>query len=186
MSARDDSHLNAVEAAAFRTAADLAEQRTGSPADQRVLLDFATQLRREANARERDGREADVTEPGDARDAHRVEVLTEGINALLKPSIAPDLLPGREWSIGVLMSVRDHLDDQQGDDAPDFFQAGHTYQRRRWQFQCLAVAPNPFNGETRAVGFLYRPGEPATATALDPDDWAHGGWGKAAEGGDGR
>ncbi|MEV8623368.1 hypothetical protein [Streptomyces sp. NPDC051079] len=59
---------------------------------------------------------------------------------------------------------------------PTFFQPGFTYQRRRWQFQCLAVAPNPFNGETRAVGFLHRPGEPATATALDPDDWAHGGW----------
>jgi hypothetical protein len=69
---------------------------------------------------------------------------------------------------------------------PDFFEPGHTYQRRRWQFQCLAVAPNPFNGEIRAVGFLYRPGEPATATALDPDDWAHGGWGDVSEGGEGR
>ncbi|MEV8101043.1 hypothetical protein [Streptomyces sp. NPDC088135] len=58
----------------------------------------------------------------------------------------------------------------------DFFQAGHTYQRRRWLFQCLAVAPNPFNQETRAVGFLYRPGELATATALDPDDWEFGEW----------
>lgn len=58
----------------------------------------------------------------------------------------------------------------------DFFQAGRTYQRHPWVFQCLAVAPHPFNGETRAVGCLYRPGEPATATALDPDDWAHGGW----------
>lgn len=61
----------------------------------------------------------------------------------------------------------------------DFFQPGRTYQRRRWHFQCLAVAPNPFNGETRAVGYLYRPGEPATATALDPDDWAHGEWAAA-------
>jgi hypothetical protein len=62
-----------------------------------------------------------------------------------------------------------------------FFQPGRTYQRRRWLFQCLAVAPNPFNGETRAVGFLHRPGEPATATALDPDDWAHGGWADATD-----
>jgi hypothetical protein len=60
--------------------------------------------------------------------------------------------------------------------ASNFFKPGRTYQRRRWHFQCLAVAPNPFNGETRAVGFLYRPGEMATATALDPDDWAHGEW----------
>lgn len=62
------------------------------------------------------------------------------------------------------------------DVAPIFFQPGHTYQRRRWLFQCLAVAPSPFNGEARAVGFLYRPGEPATVTGLDPDDWADGGW----------
>lgn len=58
----------------------------------------------------------------------------------------------------------------------DFFQAGQTYQRRRWFFQCLAVAPNPFNQEIRAVGFLFRPGEPATTTALDPDDWECQGW----------
>ena len=63
----------------------------------------------------------------------------------------------------------------------DFFETDTTYQRRRWLFQCLAVAPNPFNGEIRAVGFLYRPGEPATATALDPDDWAHGEWIPAPE-----
>ncbi|MFC9891474.1 hypothetical protein [Streptomyces pilosus] len=61
-------------------------------------------------------------------------------------------------------------------DAVDFFQAGQTYQRRRWMFQCLAVAPNPFNQEIRAVGFLFRPGEPATATALDPDDWECQDW----------
>jgi hypothetical protein len=67
---------------------------------------------------------------------------------------------------------------------PNFFQPDHTYQRRRWLFQCLAVAPNPFNGETRAVGFLYRPGEPATATGLDPDDWEHGGWTDVTEGGE--
>ncbi|WP_329125977.1 hypothetical protein [Streptomyces sp. NBC_01353] len=61
------------------------------------------------------------------------------------------------------------------DDA-DFFQAGCTYQRRRWFFQCLAVAPNPFNKEIRAVGFLYRLGEPATATQLDADDWEYADW----------
>lgn len=68
--------------------------------------------------------------------------------------------------------------------APDFFQPGHTYQRRRWLFQCLATAPTPFNGERRAVGFLYRPGEPATATALDPDDWEQGNWTDTAEAGE--
>lgn len=41
--------VDAVVAEALRHAADLAEQRTGSRAEQRVLLDFATQLRRAAN-----------------------------------------------------------------------------------------------------------------------------------------
>ncbi|WP_069751601.1 hypothetical protein [Streptomyces sp. EN16] len=58
----------------------------------------------------------------------------------------------------------------------DFFEANRTYQRRRWIFQCLAVAPNPFDQEMRAVGFLYRPGEPATATALDAENWELDEW----------
>ncbi|MFJ9037413.1 hypothetical protein ACIRF8_12600 [Streptomyces sp. NPDC102406] len=66
----------------------------------------------------------------------------------------------------------------------DFFDPGNTYQRRRWLFQCLAVSPSPFNGEISAVGWLYRPGEPATATALDPDDWEHAGWVETAAAGD--
>ncbi|MEU1082333.1 hypothetical protein ABZ368_19290 [Streptomyces sp. NPDC005908] len=59
---------------------------------------------------------------------------------------------------------------------PAFFQPGRAYQRRRWIFQCLAVAPAPHTGETRAVGFVYRDGETGAPTALDPDDWAHGQW----------
>jgi hypothetical protein len=58
----------------------------------------------------------------------------------------------------------------------DFFQPDHTYTRRRWRFQCLAVAPNPFDGEIRALGFLYRPGEPATVTGMDPENWEHDEW----------
>jgi hypothetical protein len=49
---RLDNLIAESSAAALREAADLAGQRTGSPADQRVLLDFATQLRREARTRE--------------------------------------------------------------------------------------------------------------------------------------
>lgn len=60
--------------------------------------------------------------------------------------------------------------------APRFFEPGRTYQRRRWLFQCLAVAPRPFNGEMRAVGFLYRPGETDTVASLGPDNWADDGW----------
>lgn len=66
-------------------------------------------------------------------------------------------------------------------DTVDFFQPGTTYQRGRWQFQCLAVAPRPFNQELRAVGFLYRPTEPDTATGLDVADWEHGEWKPAPE-----
>ena len=47
--AEHDGH---VRAAALREAADLAEQRTGGPVGRHVLLCFATQLRRAANARE--------------------------------------------------------------------------------------------------------------------------------------
>lgn len=67
---------------------------------------------------------------------------------------------------------------------PDFFQPGRTYRRRRWHFECLAVAPNPFNGETRAVGFLHRPGEPATVTELDRDAWEEQGWTEVPEAGE--
>lgn len=44
-----DTRLDALVAETLRQAADLAEQRAGGPSAQRVLLDFATQLRREAN-----------------------------------------------------------------------------------------------------------------------------------------
>lgn len=57
-----------------------------------------------------------------------------------------------------------------------FFQAGSDYRRGRWNFRCLAVAPSPYDGEVRAIGFLYRDGEPATATALGSADWALAEW----------
>ncbi|WP_333745604.1 hypothetical protein [Streptomyces sp. IBSBF 2950] len=63
----------------------------------------------------------------------------------------------------------------------DFFQPGTSYRRGRWLFQCLAVAPRPFNQELRAVGFLYRPTEPDTVTGLDLADWEHGEWIPAPE-----
>jgi hypothetical protein len=67
--------------------------------------------------------------------------------------------------------------------ATPFFEPDHTYTRRRWRFQCLAVAPSPFDGEIRAVGFLYRPGEPATATAMDMENWELDEWIDEANGG---
>lgn len=88
----------------------------------------------------------------------------------------PDFCAGLRAGAELLLAAVEKATAEAATATPEFFQKDRTYQRRRWQFQCLAVAPNPFNGETRAVGFLHRPGEPATATALDPDDWAHGGW----------
>lgn len=68
---RLDAHAIQVEARTLREAADLTEQRTGSPADQRLLLDFATQLRREANAREKATAPAATTAPDFFQAGHR-------------------------------------------------------------------------------------------------------------------
>ncbi|MEU6362156.1 hypothetical protein [Streptomyces albidoflavus] len=68
-------------------------------------------------------------------------------------------------------SVPEATAARHGDTPAGFFRPDTTYQRRRWRFQCLAVAPSPFDGTILAVGFLFRPGEPATATALGQDDW---------------
>lgn len=57
------AYRDEVAARTLREAADLAEQRTGSPAERRVLLDFATQLRREANVREEATAPAATTTP---------------------------------------------------------------------------------------------------------------------------
>lgn len=73
--------------------------------------------------------------------------------------------------------LRAELNKRQPDtEVPSFFQVGVSYRRGRWTFQCLAAGPDPLAGETRAIGWLVRPGESATATALGPDDWAHGEW----------
>lgn len=69
---------------------------------------------------------------------------------------------------------------------PDFFQAEHTYQRDIYEFRCHAIAPDPHSGEPRAIGLRSRNGFPWTGAAMDPDDWAHGGWADVTESGDGR
>lgn len=121
-------------------------------------------------------------------DAHRAEVLAEA-DLLPKADVVAWLTKKarEETPVWLLASKVDRgavRPDNLRMLPADFFEPGRTYQRRRWLFQCLAVAPNPFNGETRAAGFLYRSGEPATATALDPDDWAHGGWTDTPEAGE--
>ncbi|WP_103544023.1 hypothetical protein [Streptomyces sp. SM1] len=60
--------------------------------------------------------------------------------------------------------------------APDFFQPERTYQRGRWMFQCLAVAPAPHNGQVHAVGYLARQDGTATVHGMSPENWKHDGW----------
>lgn len=61
----------------------------------------------------------------------------------------------------------------------DFFQPGHTYTSGSWKFRCVAISPSPGTGERRALGWKFAPVYEVHhwhAIALDPDDWAHGGW----------
>jgi hypothetical protein len=67
-------------------------------------------------------------------------------------------------------------------DADDFFQPGRVYERRRWSFHCLAVAPSPTTGLICALGYLTRTDGTCTAHALDQDDWEHQGWAETTEG----
>jgi hypothetical protein len=67
------------------------------------------------------------------------------------------------------------------DVAPDFFQPGRAYTRGRWTFHCLAVAPRPWNGETRAVGYLSRDDGTGSTVDWGATDWAHAGWTEAGE-----
>ncbi|MEH0574372.1 hypothetical protein QBA54_07710 [Streptomyces sp. B21-108] len=65
------------------------------------------------------------------------------------------------------------------DSEPTFFQIGHAYVSGTWKFQCEALSPSPGTGEPRALGWKFAPVYEVHhwhAIALDPDDWAHGGW----------
>lgn len=69
----------------------------------------------------------------------------------------------------------------------DFFEPGHTYASGTWKFRCEVVSASPGTGERRALGWKFAPVYEVHqwhAIALDPDDWAHGGWVEVTEGGD--
>lgn len=68
-----------------------------------------------------------------------------------------------------------------------FFEHGRTYTSGTWQFRCEAITPSPGTGERRALGWLYAPVYGVHywhPTALDPDDWEHGGWTETVEAGE--
>ncbi|WP_370665379.1 hypothetical protein [Streptomyces sp. IBSBF 2507] len=78
---------------------------------------------------------------------------------------------------------------EQGADAtpaPNFFQPGQTYTRAPWTFRCETISASPSTGGRRALGWQHGPVHGIRAwyaTALDPDDWTHGGWTQSTEGG---
>ena len=107
-------------------------------------------------------------------DAHRVEVLDEGITALRKWA-------DMDVAIGVLLSVRDDRDT--ADEAVDFFRPGRTYTEDapfrapedRPNFQCIAVAVHPTTGGRRALGFEQAgAGRPWKSSSLRDEEWADG------------
>lgn len=121
-------------------------------------------------------------------DAHRAEVLAEVTAWLVKKA--------REFHASNRKSER-----QQGDTAatlaskiargavrpnnlrmlpdPGFFEVDHTYASGTTKFRCEAISYSPGTGERRALGWKYAQVYAVPhwyATALDPDDWARGGW----------
>ncbi|MFI1165597.1 hypothetical protein ACH4UM_18775 [Streptomyces sp. NPDC020801] len=69
---------------------------------------------------------------------------------------------------------------------PEFFEPGRTYASGTMKFRCEAISASPGTGGRRALGWKYAQVYAAHhwyATALDPDDWAHGGWTEDTEAG---
>ena len=110
------------------------------------------------------------------------------------PHLTVHLTFGADWTDEAVEAITDRVrlaarycftavDESEPTQPADFFQPGHTYQRGRWQFQCLAVAPAPWNGEVRAVGYLLSSDDEGSVWHLNPEDWARGDW---TEGGDAR
>jgi hypothetical protein len=114
----------------------------------------------------------------------RAEALTEGANAINALPQDYECDPGRGDAADLLRRMAGEKSSREADATPDFFQPGRTYQRRRWEFQCLAVAPAPHDGQVRAVGYLGRPNETATVHGMTRENWEHDGWTDVTEGGD--
>lgn len=98
---------------------------------------------------------------------------------------ARELLAGGD-PVGIYLTPVTVHGDTATPPAPDFFQPGRVYARRRWSFHCLAVAPSPTTGLICALGYLTRTDGTCTAHALDQDDWEHQGWTEVPEGGGSR
>ncbi|MDL5205074.1 hypothetical protein [Streptomyces sp. ALI-76-A] len=126
-------------------------------------------------------------------DTHRAEVLAEE-GLLLKADVVAWLVKKarEETPVWQLASKADR-----GAIRPDnlrmlpatFFEVDRNYTSGTWQFRCEAISASPTTGEPRALGWKRAPVYDVHlwhAVALDPDDWAHGGWTDVTEAGEGR
>lgn len=58
-----------------------------------------------------------------------------------------------------------------------FFEVDHTYATaRHFRFECLAVAPTPWDGTPRAIGYLTHPDGSAHVHGLTGEQWDDGDW----------
>lgn len=58
-----------------------------------------------------------------------------------------------------------------------FFEVDHTYANDRgFRFECLAVAPTPWDGTPRAIGYLTHPDGSGHVCGLTGEQWDSGDW----------
>jgi hypothetical protein len=137
----------------------------------------------------------DVAHAEQLVDAHRTEVLVEVTAWLVKKA--------REFHVSSRKREREQGDTcavlaskiARGAVRPDnlrmlpnagFFEVDRTYASGTTKFRCEAISPSPTTGEHRAIGWKYARVYAVHhwfATALDPDDWEHGGWVEVTEDG---
>lgn len=117
-------------------------------------------------------------------DAHRTEVLAEA-DLLPKADVVAWLIKKarEETPVWLLASKVDRgavrPDNLRMLPDPGFFEVDRIYISGSWEFRCEAISASPGTGERRALGWKFAPVSGVHgwhAVALDPDDWAHGGW----------
>lgn len=73
--------------------------------------------------------------------------------------------------------AEDVADDTYDEVDTNFFQPGHTYtDDRGFRFECLAVAPTPWDGTPRAIGYLTHPDGSGHVHGLTGEQWDSGDW----------
>lgn len=76
------------------------------------------------------------------------------------------------------------LDQSYDEVDTNFFQPGHTYtDAHHFRFECLAVAPTPWDGTPRAIGYLTHPDGSGHVHGMTSKQWADGDWNDTTTGG---